>query len=245
MGDPAYLYGIVRRISPSGLVALGAGVGNAPVKSLAHREVVALVGEVDQGAISREDIARMRRDMKAHAAVLQAAAAKMTVLPARYGLIFPGAAALVARLLEPHYHAIDTMLNKLNGAVEVTLRATYVEPAILREVVAANPALARAGREADYHGRIEVGKRISAEIHERARRDSMRLIRKLKTVIRDVRLNESAGELTVLNAALLVDREGMDRFDQALTEINREESQRMQFDCVGPLPVYSFVDLRI
>jgi hypothetical protein len=37
----------------------------------------------------------------------------------------------------------------------------------------------------------------------------------------------------------------MAKFDRALEKVNKEVSHLMHFDCVGPLPPYSFADLKL
>ena len=49
----------------------------------------------------------------------------------------------------------------------------------------------------------------------------------------------------MLNASLLVSRKTLPKFDQALAQLSRASTGRLTFDCVGPLPPYSFVDLRL
>ena len=49
----------------------------------------------------------------------------------------------------------------------------------------------------------------------------------------------------VLNASFLVHRPALPEFDRALAKVQAGVTNRMTLDCVGPLPPYSFVDLRL
>jgi len=71
------------------------------------------------------------------------------------------------------------------------------------------------------------------------------LLEALWPVVRDVRTRKPLTELNVINASFLVERKGLKKFDRRLEEIHAREGKRMQLDCVGPLPPFSFVDLRV
>ena len=62
---------------------------------------------------------------------------------------------------------------------------------------------------------------------------------------RDTRVGRPLTDLMVLNASFLVDRAGLSKFDRRLEKVSAEVGGQARFDCVGPLPPFSFVDLRI
>src|SRR3954468_4606944 len=106
VGSNTYLYGIVRWPMPAGLKSLaGTGVGEPPaeVRGVRSGTVAALVSDVSAAEMSGQGVRGMRRDMKAHSAVLNALAARTTVLPARFGVVLPDERALVAEFLEPRW----------------------------------------------------------------------------------------------------------------------------------------------
>jgi hypothetical protein len=45
----------------------------------------------------------------------------------------------------------------------------------------------------------------------------------------------------VVNAAFLVRRDGLERFDAAVESVSAERAERMHFKLTGPLPPFSFV----
>ena len=67
----------------------------------------------------------------------------------------------------------------------------------------------------------------------------------LAPAARDVKVSDAGAELVVLSASFLVPRDAMPGFDKALERVNAWGRGRVQLDCVGPLPPYSFVDLRL
>ena len=243
-----YLYGIVRHPVPWKKKAAGTGVGDPPrpVEALRHRDLAALVSHVTPAEVAGDSVRAMRRDMKAHSAVLNRVIelGADSLLPVRFGVIFPSADLLVARLLEPQYKLLLTYLDRLSGAAEVSLKVSYVERQVLREVVAEQPQLAGA-RGGSYQAKIEVGKRVADALRAKKDKDARWLLAALTPAARDVRVGKAASDLMVLSASFLVEHKAMPKFDRVLEKVNKEAGDLMQFDCVGPLPPYSFADLKL
>src|SRR5688572_32611379 len=98
-----YLYGIVSSRLPQDAHPATSGVGDPPrpVRILRHRALAALVSDVSLPEVSTENLRLLRRNMKAHSAILNAVAGHGTILPVRFGVVFPDERALIAKVLEP------------------------------------------------------------------------------------------------------------------------------------------------
>ena len=255
-GTAAYLYAVCAwpppwlRDTAKSNVSLPPGVGDPPrdVTALVFQDLAALISRVNPAAIgAAHGVRSLRRDMKAHANVLnRLVALGGTLLPATFGLIFPHAALLSARFLQPQYATLSTHLKRLHDAVEVTLKVTWPEQQALQQVVAESPdlaaAMSRPARSLD--AKIELGKRVSQALRLKRDREAESIVRALSPAVRQARLNDPGSDTTVLSASLLVPRPTLPRFDKLLETI-AAAGPRLQFDCVGPLPPYSFADLRL
>jgi len=244
-----YLYGIIRTPASQNRVlkALDSGVGMppAPVRLLPFEDVSAIVSTVDADAIGESAGARgFMRDMAAHADVLNRVLDIRTVLPSRFGLVFPNDRALVEEMLAPQQDLLLGLLRQLKGAVELRLTAEYVESRVLEEVIRAQPQLAR-NTAATYQQRIEVGRRIARAIAERRDSDAQWILDRFAKVARDVSVGEGGSEMSVLKASFLVDRGDVDQFDRVLARVQKEAGDSIRLACVGPLPPYSFADVRL
>ena len=253
-----YLYGVIRRpgtrskLSPR---VLGHGVGDpeAQVELVTHGQVAALTSSVEADEIGESAGARaLRRDMKAHSDVLARVFEHVTVLPARFGLVFPGEKALVSEFLRPRQAQLLGSLDRLDGLVEISIRAELVEQEAIAEIARQSPQMMdrveRSNRKsagARYHERIEVGRQIALRIQALRDQDARWLVDRLSAAARELRAAESQSDLTVFRGAVLVPRNELDRFDALLEEIAHEAGSRMKLACVGPLPPYSFVDLQV
>jgi hypothetical protein len=257
-----YLYGVVARRpgtpsttgSRKGRAAAGAdewkklkgvGDGPAPVRRVEHGDVAAVVSDVDADAIGEAaGVRALRRDMAAHAEVLNGVFARRTVLPSRFGLVFPDDRALVDRFLAPRHDLLVDLLAQLDGAVELSFSADYVEEAVLAEVVRENPRLGGAPG-ASYQERIDAGRRLAAAIRAKRERDGQWLVERLSPLARDVVVAEGRSDLSVARASFLVPRGDVAKFDAALERLAKEAGDVMRLNCVGPLPPYSFADVRV
>jgi len=250
-----YFYGIIRTSAADRAVRntdrapWGRGVGSppAPVFASAVGDLAALVSEVDDREIGEAaGVRALRRDMVAHSDVLNRVIATTTVLPVRLGVVLPNEAVLVNEILDPQYDELLKLLERLDGAVELTVRATYREEAVLREIIADQPSLARgAGGAASYSERIELGRRIARAVQAKRARDQDWLAQQLSALAREVILRPAPSDMTVLEASLLVDRNQLKRFDAAAAHVCAQLGTLIQWDCVGPLPPYSFATIRL
>ena len=243
-----YLYGIIRHKPTS--TSFGVGVGDPPrlIRSLRFRSVVAVVSNVDADQIGEAaGIRALRRDMAAHSQALSRVLESRAVLPCWFGIVFPEDRVVVDELLAPQHDELLARLDTVDGAIEVALTATFVEEQVLREVVEEQPELLNksAGAGVGYSRRVELGSRLAAAISSKRDAAAEWMIQRLAPLSRQVVIADGVSELTVLRASFLVAREQLDRFDRSLDRLRVEAGDSIQFSCVGPLPPYSFVDMRI
>ena len=241
-----YLYGIVRRPSSKNAKFPDRGVGEpvAPVRLLAYGDIAAVVSPVDENAGGdAAGVRAMRRDMARHTDVLSRTLEVSCVLPARFGLILPDERTLTDALLEPQYEHLLEQLDRLDGRIEVSVRADYIEERIIAEVVRQQPQLARGG--GGYQDRIETGRRIAQAMRALRERNAQYLVDRLEPLSEGVSISKPLSDLNLVRASFLIRRYRLNHFDRALEELTAEAGSRMRLACVGPLPPYSFVDLHL
>ncbi len=235
-----YVYGVVedRARAPT-----APGVRGAEVKLITSDGPAALVSELEADSIRLG-----REEMLAHMRVLADAFSHGTVLPMRFGVVMEDAEAVRTRLLEPHATDLRAQLASLAGKVELGIRVTFEEAALMREIVAENPDIARIrkslqGRpdDATYYERIELGERVAAAVQRKAQREGQRIVDALSLAAVDADVRDPAHERVALNAAFLVERSRLEEFDEVLEALARAHAERLRFACNGPLPPHSFV----
>jgi hypothetical protein len=208
-----------------------------------HRDLAALVTDVPPG----ERLAAQA--LREHWRILEAAAAQVTVLPVRFGTAMSDDDAVVEEYLAPQHDALTRRLAELAGTVQLTVKGFYDGDAMLRDVVAGSPEIARLREQvaglpeaAAYAKRIQLGELVAAEVQQARDRDGRRVLERLEPLALAARLEPVSGPDAAMNGAFLVRREGVEPFSAAVAELARELEDRMRLRYVGPLPPYSFTD---
>jgi hypothetical protein len=244
--ESLYVYGIV----PAGAEPPpGEGVGDPPgaLRTVVEGHLAALVSPLAPDARTGT-----RGDLAAHDRVLGEALARTTVVPMRFGIVMDDEETVVEALLRRHEPELTELLSALEGHVQMTLRGYYLDDVLVREVVRADPAIARAHArlrgqpEVRTQGeRIAIGQAVAAAAARRREADEHALLERVAPVVAEVRAEEPANERVAVNLQLLVHRDRRAELDALVGKISEEQSERMAFRYVGPIPPYSFADVAL
>ena len=235
-----YVYGVVH----DGALPRPAldGVDGDPVSTVAHDGIAALVSQAPERP-------RLRRaELFRHLRVLERACAETTVVPCAFGSVADSPAVLCDELLASRHEELLGLLGRLEGRVQLNVKAEHDEETVLREVLAEEPEIARLrartksrGAEA-YHEQLALGELVAAAVAARRERDAARLLDALLDPAEDVAV-ETAAEHLVLKAAFLVRRAEVERFDHALETFARSQAGRLQLEVIGPVPPTAFASI--
>jgi hypothetical protein len=228
-----YVYGVGRATAAA---PSGRGLADAPLDVVRHGELAAIVSSIPSGKVRAR-----RQDLMRHSDVLQAAFDRDTVVPMRFGTVFPSGDELVADLLEPRHDALVGLLERFGGLAELTVRAFFLEQPVLAEVVREDREVARLRGGPD---RLRLGEAVAAALANKREREADRIVSRLVRHAQDVVVEERQAELEVLRAAFLVRRAAIEAFDATMNEIARERDGVVRFKYTGPLPPHHFVSDR-
>ena len=243
--EPAtYVYGITPADASAPDVS-GIGEAEAAVRVVRSGELGALVSDVDRPEVESA------RALRGHARVLDAAIAAGPVVPLRFGTMVDDEAAVVSEVLEPYRDRYDDLLDRLGQHVEIAVRVTYDEDAVLRDLIASDPAIAArheriAGVDPDaaYYERIELGEQILGALEQRREGDAAEIYDALCEVADDVSVKELLRPEMVVNGTFLVRRSGVGEFYDAIGS-STEAHPELRVRFIGPLPPYSFSDVEL
>jgi hypothetical protein len=224
-----YLYGITRprevpkRFADQG-IALVVAEGRA-----------AVVSELEDGPVDAT-----RRNLLAHADVVEQLHEEAVVLPARFGYMLASRDEAIELLALPE---IESLLERHKTTCELTLKGTY-EESVLAEIGAELQPLRDAYRaQPSVEAGIALGEAVGQGLADRRTRDESLVLEALSGLVLDVVVAEPAGELAAFDLALLVERDGVDGIEARVEELAAKLSPPLRFRLVGPLPPYSFVRL--
>ncbi|MEN3341226.1 MAG: hypothetical protein V7644_630 [Actinomycetota bacterium] len=234
-----YVYGVVRGGEP---LELPDGVDGATV-SLHDGDGLAVI----VSHVADRPVQATRRNLEAHAAVLAAALAERDpVLPMRFGIVLPDAAAVEAEVLGASRGELESLLARFAGTAEFELKALYPDQAaLLEEVVRDNPRIAGLRGRGGYHEQIQLGELVAAALDERRRSDEGFLLDALTPLAVDRRAREELPERVAAKLSFLVDRNRQAEFEERAEQLAQECHTRLQLRLDGPLPPHNFVDLAL
>jgi hypothetical protein len=226
-----------------GVVPANARLERTPegVRLIAHREVAALVRDVESSDLQASSV------LRTHWRVLENASASATVLPVRFGTVMADDRAVVEQFLEPSHDGLAAALADMAGKVQLTVKGFYEENALMAGIVKQSPAIARLREDvrrlpeaAAYYKRIDLGQRVAAEVERARERDARDALERLQPFALESRLEPPSTLDSAFNAAFLVDETRVGEFNEAVTALGRELAGRIRLRYVGPLAPYSF-----
>jgi hypothetical protein len=239
---PEYVYGVVRAGETRPKLD---GMNGEPVSAVSAGAVAALTSDVPD-----EFLEAGREELLTHSRVLEQVQERETVLPMRFGVVLPDEQAVRDELLEPHIEELEAQLGELDGKVEVNLKILHDEETILREVLAESSEArelrdASQGKpdEATYYERIRHGELVAEALEGKREQTGAVAIQALAPHAIAIQAGETAHERMALNASFLVERDGLQRFDDAVDELGEKQEGRIRIKYTGPLPPHSFVEL--
>ncbi|MDQ1490983.1 MAG: hypothetical protein QOJ23_3497 [Actinomycetota bacterium] len=243
-----YVYGVVP--APTAADWPGAdGIGGpeARVGTIESGDLAALVS-----ALPPDSTPGKREDLDAHRRVLALAVEQGTVIPFRFGMVMPTEDVVRQRLLDRHRPELAELLRRLDGRVQMNVRALYAEDALLRGAIEIDPEIARLSAAVQGRSEIEsrperiaLGERVAAAVEARRQQDEQVLLDVLQPVVSDLLVEPGESERVAFNAQLLVRRDRRAALDEAVAELGGALQGYLALRYIGPLPPYSFSQLAL
>ena len=238
-----YVYGILPADIELTSEMPGVGDPAGQVRVVRSDGLAALVSEVDvaQPLGSPQDLA-------AHQQIVDATAAAVPVLPARFGSVLANEEAVAEELLAANHDEFDDALKELEGRAQYVVKGRYVEQAILREVLSENRQAARLAdrlRDADPDAtrdtRIKLGEILNDAVAAKRHKDTHALGHAMDGHCVASVVREPTHELDAVHVAFLVAADGASEMQQAIEDLARDWEGRTEVRLLGPMAAYDFV----
>lgn len=202
------------------------------------------------GPAPADDEQGTRDQALAHAHVLEAAVLDAPVVPFRFGILVGEDQDLGDDLLLAHHDELAALLRRIERHLQMTVKASYDEEALLREIVDAEPEIERLREavrdrpeEEAQAERVRLGELVGAAIEQARERDAAALVERIRPVSVAASSDPVAHEYAAFDMPVLVERDRRDEFEQAVEEYAEEQGARLRVRLLGPMPAYSFVDV--
>ncbi|NUR09306.1 MAG: GvpL/GvpF family gas vesicle protein [Nocardioidaceae bacterium] len=217
------------------------GVGSAPVRTIVHEGLAAVVGDVDLGGSPGS-----RADLLAHHDVLDTLRTTGPVVPVQFGSVLADDGDVRNSLLEARADVLHDLLEQLAGRSQLNLRARYVDDVVLGEVVRDDPRVAElrqrtqgADETTSYVERVRLGELVAEAIEHKRDDDAAMLLDRVLPLTAGHVLRETGGT-DVLDVALLVDDELRAELEDLLESLAEGVHERIRMQLVGPVAPFDF-----
>ncbi len=235
-----YVYAVGR--SGEGETPPLTGVFDQPAYRLDVGSLCAVVSECPVAAVRAE-----RRHIAATQAVLAALSARFDVLPMAFGTITKSEDDL-RHFLDDHYETLVAQLQRVSGAIEMSLRLNLEAPDPIAYLVERTPAL-RAARERVFHGRrppsnddkIRLGQMFDDALQHYRDSHTAQVVAAVEASCAEVVALPVRTEREIANLAALVSRSGVDQFEAAVHASAAQIDEDIAFAIGGPWPPHNFV----
>ncbi|MEM7701926.1 MAG: GvpL/GvpF family gas vesicle protein [Pseudomonadota bacterium] len=239
-----YVYGIVRgndqKVFDIAPISGGDKVATGPAKA-----GLAFISS----EIGDKRLRPSRANIKSHTRVLEEVMKHCDVLPVRFGTLIDSD-TVGEQVLEANTDEFARAFGRIENRCEISIRASWASESIFDEVMETFPALKRErdmlNVQAQSHSaKIDFGKKVEAAIAQIRSQDANAMLEALREHADDVIETAVVGETDVANLAFLVEKEKIGWFDAALEKLDLVHRGRWRFTYIGPMPAFSFSDMKI
>jgi len=217
------------------------GVLDRPAYRLDAGALCAIVSECTIDTVRAE-----RRHIAATQRVLASLNAQFDLLPMAFGTVTKSEADLRCFLAE-HNDVLIAQLQRVSGAVEMSLRLSLEVPDPIAYLVERTPALQAARertfrrRQPSYDDRIRLGQLFDEALRRYRDARTAQVVTVVRAACAEVITLPVREEKEIANLAALVSRSALEQFEAAVNASAAQIDEDIAFSIGGPRPPHNFV----
>ena len=194
-----------------------------------------------------------RENMLAHMRVIEKVMNEFdSVLPVRFGTVAFNADE-IRNLLDRRLREFRSLLRNMDHKVELGVKGSWKNmKVIFEEIVEENREIKKVKEKIQNEvgkknipAKTEVGKMVEEALKKKKEREAEKIVDALRRTAFEYKLNKITGDEMFMNAAFLVDKGWEKEFDNIIEDLSEKYRDRVKFVYVGPVPVYSFINIVI
>jgi hypothetical protein len=237
-----YLYCITKELEPARFSTTG--IEGASVHVVNWQELSCVVSDTD---FSDKELSK--ESAMAHEKVLEEVMQYSPIVPISFGHVAKSEDEVKSKLLEAHQNKLEEWLAYLQGKIELSLKAFWLD---------LNPVLRNVADTSDEIRKIKALGKLTRDDQMRAGEIAAKLLGKkreemeeniavfFKDIIVEHKKNNLFGEQMITNLAFLINQENLNIFDKKMNEYEEKlGDSNVKLKYTGPVPPYNFVDLKI
>lgn len=187
-------------------------------------------------------------NMLSHTKAVEVVMREYTVLPVRFSTIAEDEEK-VKKILEREYDKLKSLLNKLEDKKEIGLKTIFIENEIYKYILEKYKDIKTLKEKLEgskaYNQLIEVGTMVENALNKEKDLCKDDFLNTLSPFAEEVNINKVYGELMILNAAFLVEKNKEAEFDKRVHELDERYGSKIRFKYIGTVPPFNFVNLII
>lgn len=241
-----YIYCITRLNQFQSFGPLGIGGRGDELYTVCFNDIAAVVSSspVKKYSLSRENLIP-------HEQAIEEVMKTYTVLPVRFATIAEDEIE-VRNILKREYDKFIDSLKNMEGKKELGLKAIFKEDVVYKDILekyknikVLKEKIAALPPEKTYFQRAKIGEMVEAALQKEKDFHKKEILNTLSSLAQDVKVNNTYGELMIISAAFLVNKDKEPEFDQKIEELNTKFGDKIKFKYVGTLPPFNFINLVI
>ncbi|WP_245674565.1 GvpL/GvpF family gas vesicle protein [Herbidospora cretacea] len=236
-----YIYGVVPEDIE--IDEKAEGVADAPVLSVRHGKIAALVSE-----IVMDRPLGTPKDLRAHEQLLNATAAEVPVLPIRFGAVLATRDAVVEEFLAPYHDEFVAALNELEGRAQFVIKGRFEEDAVLAEILTENAEAAQLREEisalpeeAARDHNIRLGEIINNSIEAKRDAATAAMWDEVEPIAVMSTVRPPSHEWDAVHMAVLVENDRQGELEQAVEGLAKKWADQVEIRLLGPMAPYDFI----
>jgi hypothetical protein len=250
MPEGRYLYCVIKERIPKKFNILGQE--EKEVYTINEGDLAICVSDT-----SKEEYSFIKEYLTCHQKVIEEIMTEgYDVLPVRFGTMAKGEEDIREKILRVKRKELLETFPITEGRIELGLRALWKDmPGIFQEIVAENPEIQRAKKEAQknpFQMKLAgAGELVQKALDAKREREVERILRPLKKLAVDfkerelLRSREVMKDSMILSSAFLVPKDNEKEFDKRIEALIKENEKRIKFIYMGPIPPFNFIELHL
>jgi len=245
-----YIYGIINSDKELFFTSCKV-IADREVYTIPYRDIAAVVSDaeiVDYNQLLKEAVARY---LLRHQWVLERVMEDFTIIPMRLGTY-----ALdedeVRDTLVKGYPMIKDIFGRTNGKIEIDVVVTWSDfNGVLKEVAEEEEirefkqTLLSKKEGVTVDDQMKMGVLVKNQLYQKRERYAKEIRTSLAIISQNHKAHDLMNDEMVLNMAFLIEKSRKEDFEKMVEDLNTKLDEKLNFRCVGPLPLYSFNTLEV
>lgn len=238
--ESKYIYGIIETVHPH-TKTFCVGVYTIP-----YQDISAVVSDsqfVDYITLPKDQVARY---LLRHQQVIEKIMDSCTIIPMKLGT-YAFNISEVKEILSKGYAMFKDVFKKITNKIEIDVVATWDDlNSVIKEIGERGEIKELKEEIMSRHegGSVEDRMRVGRLIKDILDKERERLASEIGDVLAKVSIDSRTHALMddsmIFNTAFIIDKDRKTEFERVLDELNKIYNEKINFRCVGPLPLYSF-----